>query len=279
VMEELNFLDFLDRDFTDRIPLIGRGLSLLIDQGIYEGRALRDWLEERLAVKGVKTFGDLRQQDVGAHGFQHRLQVIVSDISARRLLVLPSDADVLGVHPDELDVANAVRMSMSIPFFFEPYVHHNVTTDTNHVLVDGGMLSNFPVWLFDVGGKPRWPTFGLMLVDGDLRTPLIERTPAVVLGGNFLRRTVSFTQALVSTMIEAHDRLYLEDADFVRTVPIPNLGVGTTEFALTQERKDALFDSGYQSAKRFLQSWDMDRYIAEHRSGAPEESRQVRLRG
>ena len=279
VMDNLNFLDFLDRDFKDRIPLIGRGLSLLFDQGIYEGEAFREWLEEKLVAKGVHTFGDLRQDEAGTSGFQHRLQVIASDISARRLLVLPRDADVLGIPPDELDVATAVRMSMSIPFFFEPYVHHNPTTDTNHVIVDGGMLSNFPVWLFDVEGTPRWPTFGLMLVDGDLRTPVIERTPTVVLGGHFLRRTVSFTQALVSTMIEAHDRLYLEDADFVRTIPIPNLGVGTTEFALTHERKGALYDSGYESGTRFLRSWDMDRYVAEHRSGVPEESRQVRLRG
>jgi D-alanine-D-alanine ligase-like ATP-grasp enzyme/poly-gamma-glutamate capsule biosynthesis protein CapA/YwtB (metallophosphatase superfamily)/acylphosphatase len=41
------------------------------------------------------------------------------------------------------------------------------------------MLSNFPVWLFDCEGRdPKWPTFGLMLVEPEPRKPighLIER--------------------------------------------------------------------------------------------------------
>ena len=42
-------------------------------------------------------------------------------------------------------------------------------------------------------------------------------------------------------MMEAHDRLYVEKATYARTIPIPTLGVGTTEFDLTRERAlDAL---------------------------------------
>ena len=93
---------------------------------------------------------------------RYRLRVIASDVTHRRMLVLPDDAAHLGVNPDELEIARAVRMSMSLPIFFEPVVHENGETGEDHLIVDGGMLSNFPVWLFDRKGQdPRWPTFGL----------------------------------------------------------------------------------------------------------------------
>jgi len=42
---------------------------------------------------------------------------------------------------------------MSIPFFYEP------VRLKRSVLVDGGVLSNFPIDVFDRhNGMPRWPT-------------------------------------------------------------------------------------------------------------------------
>ena len=52
--------------------------------------------------------------------------------------------------PDELEIAAAVRMSMSIPIFFDPVVYNGPPQPRRAALiVDGGLLSNFPVWLFD----------------------------------------------------------------------------------------------------------------------------------
>src|SRR5512143_1962650 len=74
----------------------------------------------------------------------------------------------LGVDPDELEVALAVRMSMSVPLVFEPVRFRNPETKETHLMVDGGLLSNFPVWLFDPGNAmPVCPTFGLLLVEKD----------------------------------------------------------------------------------------------------------------
>ena len=48
------------------------------------------------------------------------------------------------------------------------------------MIVDGGMLSNFPVWVFDCDDEetPDWPTFGLLLVEPDPKVPISERIPA-----------------------------------------------------------------------------------------------------
>ena len=77
-------------------------------------------------------------------------------------------------------------------------------------------------------------------------------------------------------MVEAHDRLYIEKAQFARTIPIPTLGVRTTEFDLPQNRAQELYDSGRTAAEKFLATWDFDTYRSVFRSGK-KESRSAEL--
>jgi NTE family protein len=72
---------------------------------------------------------------------------------------------------------------------------------------------------------------------------------------------------MVHTMMEAHDRLYLEKAEYARTIPIPTLGVHTTEFDFPHDRAQGLYDSGRQAAETFLQSWNFPGYITAFRKG------------
>ncbi|HET7044477.1 MAG TPA: patatin-like phospholipase family protein [Gaiellaceae bacterium] len=264
----LDFRQFEDKGWEDRLPLTGIPLSLLLDQGIYEGIRFHSWLHDLLAAKGIETFAQLRT-DSDDPRYAYRLQVIVSDISGRRLLVLPRDAGELGLDPDLLDVSLAVRMSMSIPIFFEPVRIEDTKTNHQHVLVDGGILSNFPVWLFDVDADetPKCPTFGLLLVEPDPKVPISARLPVPERGKRGARGLVQLLSGIVHTMMEAHDRLYVEKAQFARTIGIPTLGVGTTEFDISRDRALALYDSGGAAASKFLESWDFDAYVAEFRTG------------
>lgn len=265
IVLELDYRQFQDRGWEDRIPLVEKTASLLLDQGIYEGRAFQAWITERLAEKNVSVFGDLVLEEfAGDERYRHRLQVIASDVTGRRLLVLPRDARRLGVEPDRLSVGLAVRMSMSIPIFFEPVRQTNPESGLEHIVVDGGMLSNYPVWLFDSEGEPDWPTFGLLLVEPEPKTPVAARLGRPEAGAHAL---VDYLRSLAQTMMEAHDRLYVEKANFARTIPIPTLGVRTTEFDLSPERALALFESGRSAARHFLETWDFEAYIAEFRRG------------
>lgn len=219
-----------------------------------------------LADKGVRTFGDLIDIADAGRGRRYRAQVIASDITGRRLLVLPRDAARLGVEePDSFEVALAVRMSAGIPFYFEPVKFRNERTVREHFIVDGGVLSNFPVWLFDVDEEPRWPTFGLRLVEPDPRMSLAGRMEKADYPANRIEATVDYVKSLVFTMMEAHDRLYIEMADFVRTICIPTLGVRTTDFDLSRERKLALYKAGRTAAERFLETWNFEGYKKEFR--------------
>ncbi|MDQ6749347.1 MAG: patatin-like phospholipase family protein [Actinomycetota bacterium] len=276
IVRTMPFGQFKDEGPEDKVPLIGRGASVLLERGIYEGKFFQRWIADLLEAKGVTTFGQLADETAGNPKSRHRLQVIVSDVTHRRMLILPDDAEHLGIDPDELDIAYAVRMSMSIPIFFEPVVHSNRRTGEEHLIVDGGMLSNFPVWLFDrEGQEPRWPTFGLLLVEPDPKKPIGHRLAGEAHGAK-LGSLVDYIKSLAQTMMEAHDRLYLEKATYARTIPIPTLGVGTTEFDISPERSDALHESGRQAASDFLDHWDFPAYVQEFRRGK-QHSRRAEL--
>jgi NTE family protein len=269
IVMELDFRQFQDRAWEDKVPLIERSLSLLLDLGIYEGARFHEWIKERLAAKGVHTFADLVREGDEDPRWRYDLQVIASDVTKHELLVLPRDAAKLGIEPDELEVALAVRMSTSIPIFFEPVRFENPKTGETHVLVDGGMLSNYPVWLFDndASDAPEWPTFGLLLVEPKPQIPVGVRLPKAESIADGPRGLLAYVKSLAQTMMEAHDRLYVQTADYARTIPIPTLGVGTTAFDLSPERKLALYDSGRFAAEGFLKDWNFEAYIEAYRSG------------
>jgi NTE family protein len=278
IVVSMDFLAFRDKGWEDKIPLVRRSVSILKDLGIYEGDFFESWIRDLLAAKGVHTFADLETEEFGDDPrYRFKLQVIASDVTTHRLLILPRDAHVLGIEPETLDVAHAVRMSMSIPIFFEPVCFTNEKTNRTHVIVDGGMLSNFPVWLFDSGDEPEWPTFGLLLVEPNPRSSIAERLPEPEPEPGGVGGLMRYVKAMAQTMMEAHDRLYVEQAEFARTIPIATLGIGTTEFEITPERKELLFQSGRDAATDFLRTWDFEAYVAEFRVGDKEHRRRDEL--
>lgn len=157
MMRSIDYPKFLDRNLIGHVPLIGGGLSLLLSDGVYRGAYLEQLLGGLLADLGVHTFGDLRTGEAPEQ-FAWSLVVTASDLSRRRLVRIPWDLDSYGIHPDDFSVARAVHASSAIPFVFEPVRVRGATW------VDGGLLSNFPVALFDrTDAEPRWPTFGIRL--------------------------------------------------------------------------------------------------------------------
>ena len=258
ILDSLDYTAFRDKGLIDRIPLIGPALSLGFEKGIFEGDYFENWMREKLAEKGVRTFADLVIEEYADDPrYRYKLQVIGADVSRGKLLILPGDIADYGMEPDELDVARAVRMSISIPYFFEPVILEDETGKDCYI-VDGGLLSNYPVWIFDDGSEdPGWPTFGYKLVEPDEGQPNDIKGPLSMLG------------ALFSTMMEAHDARYIEDKDFVRTIPIPTLGVRATDFDISREQSEALYESGRRAAEEFLQTWDFEAYKQAYRSREP----------
>ncbi|HEV2786234.1 MAG TPA: patatin-like phospholipase family protein, partial [Solirubrobacteraceae bacterium] len=169
-MERLQYARVPDRGVPG-VPLLSEGISLLHSGGAYEGDYIHEFVRAELEALGVRTFGDLRRRDAGADARlpperAYRLVVMATDVTHGRLLRLPWDYPLLGLDPDEQLVADAVRASISIPLYFDPVVVRDRASGERVTLVDGGVLSNFPIEIFDrTDLQPRrWPTFGVKVV-------------------------------------------------------------------------------------------------------------------
>jgi NTE family protein len=262
---DTDFAGFLDEGPYGRLlgPL-GNGLDLLTGEGVHRGRSLHRWIQETLADAGVWSWGDLRLPGTTSRTpieHRYRLVVIVSDVSRGRMLRLPWDYErLLGCSPDGMPVADAVRASASIPFFFRPWrlpVDPALTGGrTELVLTDGGMLSNFPIGLFD--DEPDHPTLGIRLSAG---LPLSEER------WYDADDPMALARALVATMTNAHDRVVEERPSVVsRTVFVDTGEVRSTDFRLSARTKRELFDNGVEAATAFLGRWDFGAWRREHGS-------------
>ncbi len=262
VMDELDFSQFEDEvGIISRLPGLGSAAGLLLHEGIYAGGFLHTWLLETLARGGIETWADLKDDDTGSAlppAERYRLVVIVSDVSRGLMLRLPWDyQNLLGVDPDTQLVADAVRASASIPFFFRPWkmpTNKDVMGHDHIVCTDGGMLSNFPMALFDRhDGKPsRWPTLGVKLSgqqsirDGDWKPD---------------NSNIQLAKSLISTMMGAHDRAYVSDPrSSSRTIFVDTSAYRATDFHLAAEDKAKLFGKGMESGQKFLAGWDWERW-------------------
>src|SRR5699024_5327361 len=108
--------------------------------GLNKGDKLENWLYDRLAYKGVYTFGDLRS---------NQLKVVASDLSLGKMIVIPDDLErIYGIPANYFPVSKAVRMSAGFPYFFMPKKLPG-KSKSKSIIVDGGLLSNFPLWLFE----------------------------------------------------------------------------------------------------------------------------------
>lgn len=273
ILRATDYRRFLDGSWWRRTPP-GALLGLIRHLGIHPGTYLEQWLTEQLAAHAPDydqgTFGELAYTDpdgLAVSGPPTRLVVTATDLSGGRLRHLPRDAALLGRDPESLSVVEAVRASMAIPLLFRPArwrTGHGTAT-----LVDGGLLSNFPVDVFDrpTGQTPRWPTFGIRL---SARPPQ-DPQPLHRISG-----PIGYAKALLDTATGFYDRMHIDDPHaLARTIFIDTSAVRATEFSLSTTQREQLYTEGRRAAIRFLDGddsrrpWDFDRYIAEHRTPAP----------
>lgn len=243
----LNFSDFNDKSTLQSIPIIGPFAGLLVSKGVYQGDAIEEFLHDKFKEKGKTKF-----KDISTNG-KSNLKIIAADITRKKLLILPDDLVDYNIDPMEFEIAKAVRMSLSIPFYFNPVILKNDSISS--YIVDGGLVCNFPIWIFDNEKSPRWPTFGLNLDDG-------KKTDSSISNTNLL----DYMFDVIETALSQNEDVYLRDKDAVRIVNIPSLDINSTNFNPSKDEVLALYKSGYNSAKEFLFKWNFKDYLERYES-------------
>lgn len=234
--------------------------------GFYSGRTFLNWMQDRLAEKGYDreiTLDELFTKT------QKDLSLVATNIGLREMLVLNHRT------APNLPVAMAVRMSMSIPFVWKEVIwderwqykpfEHNGKIIKGTRIVDGGVLSNFPMELIaEHDSALVKQTMGELtaefvqaagnlglLIDEELPVPgqptsgrgdskLLEELP-----------TLSRVHNLAETMMSARNNSAIDQYQ-AEICHLPAKGYGTLEFGMEGSRLDDFINAGYEAMSAHL---------------------------
>jgi len=252
--------DLLKKDLTRHL------ISLLVWGGWYSGGELLRYFQEKLDAGGrnlgsttLKEFYEKTKRD---------LSVVASDITGREMLVLN--------HRTAPDCPTiwAVRMSMSCPFAWTEVIWQKSWGTyqgrdlSGHKVVDGGLLSNFPIKLFlskeetveAIMGEDSVSedVIGLLLDDnmqvpGAEETAMVEdTTPGFLERSELLSEMVRRIYGMAETALSAHDKSVIDTHQHV-VCRLPAKGYGILEFDLTPERMAPILKSGEAAMEAHLE--------------------------
>ena len=273
ILWDLNFKNFLDDNFG-----MVRDIDRLINEyGWYKGDFFRDKMAEFIEGKtgnGEATFKDLAK----AKKFRD-IYLIGADLSTGFSKVFCYN------NTPDVKVADAARISMSIPLFFRAV--QNINND-GHVYVDGGLLDNYPIKVFDRASfikkeSNRRETAYYEKANKSLTRKLGQIDKQVynkeTLGfrldskeeinkflhpemempiKNDIKTLFTYTKALVTTLIDFQNNVHLHSDDWQRTVYIDSLGVGSVDFNISDSKKKDLVKSGVDYTQKYLNWYNND---------------------
>jgi NTE family protein len=161
------------------------------------------------------------------------LVVIATDLTSESIKIFSKD------RTPKASVAEAVAASISIPFIFRP-----VNMDGLE-LVDGGLLSNFPAWVFDderAASDDYIPTFGFKLhrslVDEDKK----EKT------------TIDYISDVFSTALSGDGVLEIRAIEDMNLIPV-KVKAKTLDLEIPFEKKEDIYVYGKDSATDFFRDY------------------------
>ena len=254
-----------------RFIFFGGSHRLVKQYGWYRGDQFATYMSELVARKTQRPHLTLAELHALAQQQPSRFRDLYTtgtNLTTQRVQVFSHETT------PAMRVADAVRISMSIPLYFRAVLldaQNNVITGTPapgqpvQVLVDGGLLANYPVDLFD---KPRYLPAGTAATpdaQGNVFNPetlglRLDRAEQIPLdtATTGRRQLAPYDIQDFNTYVGALYTVALENLnpvqpqDWKRTVSINFLGFSPKIKRVTDAEKKALMDSGREGVKAFL---------------------------
>jgi NTE family protein len=219
------------------------------DYGWYSSEYFYHWIQGVIKEHGGgnprASFADFRKQ-----GFRD-LFIVATNVSRQRAEIFSPD------HTPDAAVADAVRMSMSIPIFFESLRFDGKKFGAGDYYVDGGLYDNFPVHIFDkpaYAGRSwayrdgvNWETLGLFLYPKRIHPSDEPEIPENVW---------DFMTLMMRNLYHSHEisSYKTSTVDQERTIEISDCGIPATDFDINKgdEKYLALYQSGKNSVQNFF---------------------------
>lgn len=247
------------RRLLSRIDLTACSQRLIKEFGWYSSDYFYQWLQELIAdvTSGSPrvTFADFKKS-----GYRD-LYVVVSNMTKHQSEVMSAETT------PHVAVADAVRMSISIPLFFNALRFNGEKFGEGDLYVDGGLFENYPLHIFDQLEKTggifsirkgiNWRTLGLFLYAEKSQEKKKQAETKTL---------IDFINLLMENLNETHQLTAAEPnkMDLRRTIRISDCGIFPTRFDITagSDEYNALFQSGQKAVQTFF----ANEYPIEHQS-------------
>ncbi len=229
---------------------------IFYQKGIFSTEKFMNWLEALLAKKVIHKSGTndtVLFQDINPDVAPDKipLKIIATDLSNNKIKIYGQN------ETPTVRVAEAVAASISIPFFFQPK-QIKVQNDQMIELVDGGLLSNFPAWVFDEERRKQQvdiftPMFAFKLVErkrNNTQQPRLRKDNQTTKTPDIF----SFANRIFSTTLSGDEVLETREVANLNIIPL-YVNVGTFDFNLNSEQKENLYKDGQRSAENFFRSY------------------------
>ena len=274
ILWSLDFNKFMDDSSVSAFNIH----RLVNNYGWHKGDYFRNWIADLIAQRTgnrESTFADIEAMK-DSKGFKS-LYFVGTNLSTSFSEVFSAE------HTPRVCIADAVRISMSIPLVFA--AERGTRGD---VYVDGGVLNNYPIKLFDrdkylIGSSNFKKTSYYDTINRQVKRQMKDRSVSEyvyneeTLGFRLdtkeeiamfrdhaepTRRTINnffdYVRAFAYTILEAQQSMHLHSDDWNRTIYIDTLGVNTTDFDLSDANKRALIKSGKTGTAEYFAWYDKD---------------------
>jgi NTE family protein len=229
--------------------------KLIYKKGIFKTDDFIEWLDSLLEEKlnqtalkmGLRSFSrpiEFNHLNIVRRAQSHKgvspilpsLKIIATDISNRKLQVYCADSENALRVENRTSIARAVAASISIPLFFQP------TCNNQSDCVDGGLLSNFPAWVFD---KERIEFNQLI---STFAFKLVERSQRI--NGNEI--FYNYLKGLLETTISGDEDIHTRRIEGLHIIRVP-VATSSFNFGVKSSTKKELYDTGKNSTLQYIE--------------------------
>jgi len=217
-IKSTNFTNFCDGWGS----YVGMSYRFGYKMGMYNGDYFFNWYSQIL--KELTGNSGITLKEIYTK-YNKEIVLTATDLNNRKTCYLTKDT-----FPD-LPLALAVRMSMSIPFFFVPVNY------AGKYWVDGGYLDNYAFDYLDTY-FPNKNAIGFKLIG------LNDDKENVIDGWNSLMTN------LIECSVTKIENLLTREEDEDRTININTFNINTTQFDIKLDDIQKLIDSGYSEVKK-----------------------------
>jgi NTE family protein len=246
------------QNFNDgKYVFLGGTYRLNKNFGWYQGDAFENWLGEIIKKKTGNE--NTTFQELSDMGYKN-LYITATSLNFQKYLVLSKET-----YPD-MRIKDAVRCSMSIPLYFEALfldekgeLHKEQNEQqTYHLVVDGGFITNFPIFIFDSvyvenGSEKRIANPKTLGVRIDTDEQIEYDKTGKGLAPQKIENLNDYLYAFYVFAIENLNRQRLIPEDWDRTISVSSVGIGERVRHLSDAEKDRMIKSGIIATRKFFQ--------------------------